>query len=379
MRRFHSVSAATLIVAQLLASSTAAPAFADTSATVSTKAALDRTRLAERVRARLARLAQEDGFRGVVMIDIGGQTVLAEAVGAADPTSGRPYRVDTQGEIGSISKCFTAAAVLKLKDQGKLKLDDPIGRYLPNVPADKAGITIRQLLTHTAGLPDYVPDAAGQLAPTRDDEAMTREEMERRVLIAPLAFEPGKGWAYSNAGYSLAAAIVERVSGRPIERFLIDEVLAPAGLRHTGFAAVYDEASSDRSREGSSIRDASWGPQGPQWALIGSGGMVSTAAEMIAWRRAFMAGKIVSPASVREATTGGADEGRPGVAERYGLGVGLLDHPVYGRIIWHNGGNPWFTSDLRYFADHDMTIYVHTNSRTSATRSEEHTSELQSH
>lgn len=365
MARFLTVTIATYLAALPPAAALSAqppppPAVAKASAP------LDVAGLSARLEARLARMAEEDGFQGQVMVDVGGRTVFARAVGLADRTTQRPYRIDTQGEIGSISKSFTAAAVLKLKDEGKLKLDDPISAYLPGVPADKAAITLRQLLTHTAGLPDYVPGPLGQPGPSRDDAPITREEMERRVLAAPLAFAPGSRWAYSNAGYGLAAAIVERVSGRPFTDFLADEVIAPAGLKHSGFRPAYDAAGSDRARDGGTIADLSWGQGGPQWGLLGAGGVVSVPAEMIAWRRAFMAGRIVSPASVLDATTGGALEGDGG-GRRYGLGVGLIDDPTYGRIIMHNGGDPWFTSDLRLFADHDMTIYVHTNSRMSAT------------
>jgi CubicO group peptidase (beta-lactamase class C family) len=308
-----------------------------------------------RLEARLARLADEDGFEGVVRVDIGGRTVMRTGVGLADPVLKVPFTADTQVEMGSIAKSFTATAILRLKDQGRLGLDDPLSKFVPGVPADKAGVTLRQLLTHSAGFPHDV---------ARDDEALDRAGLEKRALAAPLLFAPGKGWSYSNVGFALLADVVERVSGKVYEDFLVDDILRPAGILHTGYRRAYDPALAERTDEGHAIPDDSWGG-GPYWGIMGNGGLMTTADDMAAFRAAFMAGRIVSPASVLEATTGGADEG-PGRPERYGFGVGLMPHPLYGRMIWHNGGNPFFTSDFRQLEDRGVFIFVSGNSREGA-------------
>ena len=308
-----------------------------------------------RLEGRLARLVDEDGFEGVVRVDIAGQTVMRTGVGLADPVRKVPFTADTQVEMGSIAKSFTAAAILKLKDQGKLGLDDPLSKFIPGVPADKAGVTLRHLLTHSAG---FQHDVAA------DDVPLDRAGMEKEALASPLLFAPGKGWSYSNVGFALLADVVERASGRTYEDFLVDEVLKPVGVNHTGSNRAYDDALAERTDEGHTIPTDSWGG-GPYWAIMGDGGLMTTADDMARFRYAFMAGKVVSPASVLEATTGGADEG-PGAPERYGFGVGLMAHPRYGRMIWHNGGNPWFTSDFRQLEDQGVFIFVSGNSRASA-------------
>ena len=314
----------------------------------------DAATLRARLQARLDRLVAEDGFEGVVRVDLHGQPLLRAGVGYADPTRKIAYTADTQVEMGSIGKSFTALAILKLQDQGRLRLDDPIGKVIPDVPADKAGITIRHLLTHTAGL-----------GPGRNDARTDRQAFERAALTAPLLSPPGQRHAYSNIGFGLAADIVERVSGRSYEDFLIAEILTPGGATHTGYGRVYDDARAERSDDGRTVIDTVWGAGGPYWNVIGGGGLMTTVDDMAVFRRAFLAGKVVSPAAVIEATTNGVDEG-PGRPERYCLGVGLADHPLYGRLIQHNGGNPWFTSDFRQLLDHDLFIFVSGNSRAAA-------------
>ena len=314
----------------------------------------DAATLKARLQARLDRLVAEDGFEGVVRVDLHGQPLMRTGVGYADPTRKIAYTADTQVEMGSIGKSFTAVAVLKLWDHGRLTLDDPIGKFLPDVPADKAGVTIRQLLNHTAGF-----------GPGRNDARLGRAAFERAALAAPLLFAPGQRHAYSNIGFGLAADIVERVSGQAYEDFLIAEVLTPGGATHTGYGRAYEDGKAERGDDGQTVIDTIWGPGGPYWNVIGGGGLMTTVDDMAAFRRAFLEGKIVSPAAVAEATTNGVDEG-PGRPERYGLGVGLAEHPLYGRLVQHNGGNPWFSSDFRQLLDHDLFIFVSGNSRAAA-------------
>ena len=134
--------------------------------------------------------------------------MLHKGYGLANRASGAAWTPDTVGNIGSITKQFTAAAILKLEAMGRLKVSDSMAAHLPGVPADKAGITLHQLLTHTAGFPG---DLGG-----RDDEPIGRDELVARVLAAPLARAPGQGFDYSTRA-TACAAIVERVSGTGYE------------------------------------------------------------------------------------------------------------------------------------------------------------------
>ena len=140
------------------------------------------------------------GFTGAVLVARDGQVLLEKGYGSADRKRNLPITKDTAFDIGSNTKDFTKMAILQLAEKKKLSLDDPITRFLENVPADKASITVAQLMDHTAGLGMY----SG-----RDDEKVTKEEFLRRVLTAPLSSEPGKRESYSNPGYGLLAAIVE--------------------------------------------------------------------------------------------------------------------------------------------------------------------------
>ncbi len=180
---------------------------------------------AARVDDYLSRLVRH-GFSGAVLIAKDGQVVLKRAYGMANRETGLPYDVDMVSCIGSVTKQFTGAAIMKLDMQGKLGTSDPIAKYLPGVPADKAGITIHHLLTHTAG---FSGDLGGS-----DEEPIGRDALVAKVLAAPLVAKPGDHFEYSNEGFALAAAIVERVSGQGYGAFLRGQLFLPAGMTDTG-------------------------------------------------------------------------------------------------------------------------------------------------
>ena len=167
-------------------------------------------------------------FNGSVLVARDTHIVLLGAFGVADPRTGTPNTTRTLFSTGSVTKQFTAAAVLELESKGKLSVQDPIAKYLDSVPTDKQGITIHHLLTHSSGLP-------ASLGP--DDEELGRDSLVRRALATPLLFEPGSAYEYSNVGYSLAAAIVERVSGKSYGDFL-QTLWKRAGLVRTGLHSM---------------------------------------------------------------------------------------------------------------------------------------------
>jgi len=202
-----------------------------------------------RVAAAWANIAQS-GFSGAARIDIGNEVVLRAAAGFADPAAHRAFNPDDQFEIGSLTKAFTAAGILKLQDQGRLSVKDPLSKFFPNVPADKAGITLHQLLTHSAGFPLVVQPAAA----ASDLEPIDRSAFVARAFATPLLFAPGTRLEYSNSGYGLLAVVVELVSGQSYEDFLKSQVLAPAGATHTGYGSVL-AATAARARDGRTIRD----------------------------------------------------------------------------------------------------------------------------
>lgn len=271
-----------------------------------------------------------------------------------DHTNANGISGETLIDLGSITKFVTAVATLHLIDAGHFSTQSTLQELLADVPADKAQITIHQLLTHSSGLINSTGD---------DEEPLTRAAFLSRVLALPLAHEPGGPYLYSNAGYSVLAAIIEQTSGKAYEDYLIDDILTPLGLTPIGYDAAYTADRSLRSdriwRTGfarAPIRAASWGDQSPGWNLIGNGGTVTTVEGFVDFWNAFLDGTIVNPALVSAALTPHVDEGLNG--SFYGYGLVVEDSPSLGRMYWHNGGNDVFSAEWRHFSDHDTTIML---------------------
>lgn len=298
-----------------------------------------------------------DGFSGAVRIDLGGETLIAAGAGFADPVARRPWTAETQFEIGSLTKPMTAAAILKLQDLGKLTVNDPLSRFFPEAPAALGAITLHQLMTHTSGLPVF---AAGH-GTDPDREPLDRAAFLARLWTTPLKFEPGKDFFYSNLGYSVLAAVVEKVSGEDYEVFLRREVLAPGGARTTGYRSVFDAANSARTPDGRDISVCCWGPGPLSWNLVGNGGIVSNLADFVSWRKAFAEGRVVSPAAVRAAATSHWPNAEGDGGEGYGWIVGQF--PTRGQVEMAAGGNPYFTTEMRHYPEYGLTTLITTNDK----------------
>lgn len=294
------------------------------------------------------------GFSGNAIFASGGKVLLAKGYGMADRGRDLPMRADTVISVGSITKQFTAAAILKLAEMGKLNVRDSIAAYFPNVPADKRPITLHELLTHTAGLQS---DYGG------DYEKIARDAFVARVMAAPLESTPGSRFEYANAGYGLLAAIVERVSGTSYERFLHDSLFVPAGMYETGYRIPQWPVSRiaiGYGREGDAwgtIEGHGWSAQGPYWNLMGNGGILSTPADMLRWSEALQRRRVLNDASIHALQTGYVDEPMGG---RYGYGWDVEKTP-HGTLVSHNGGNGIFAAEFLRFVDSDTVVYVATN------------------
>jgi CubicO group peptidase (beta-lactamase class C family) len=296
------------------------------------------------------------GFSGAVLIAKDGQVVLEKGYGLADRESRLPYTADLVSCIGSVTKQFTGAAVVALEMDGKLSTSDAISKHLPGVPPDKAGITIHHLLTHTAG---FAGDLGGS-----DEEPIARDALVARVLAAPLASKPGERFEYSNEGFSLAAAIVERVSGKSYEAYLRERILVPAGLKDTGYLAPSWPLSrlpvgytQDGKPWGRVYRNG-WLPDGPGWYLRGNGGIHSSVGDLYRWHLALEAAKVLSAEAVKKYQAGyAASMGN----ERYGYGWGVVTTRRGTRAITHNGGNGFFFTDVRRYVDEKVVIIAMSN------------------
>ena len=238
------------------------------------------------------------GWSGAIIVEHNGTLVLKAGYGWANRARHIPFTPSTIAQVGSLTKQFTAAAIVDLAMQGKLAFTDTLGQHLAQVPARAAGITIHQLLTHTAGLP---PDCGD------DFDRVSREDLVSRCLanVTPPATPT---FLYSNLGFSLLAAIVETVSGRPLEDYLADRFFKPLKMTRTGYFfedAVRDSlASSDTSGVVEPpISDRLRALAPAFWNLKGNGGMQASAEDMYTWYQALSHGPVVTPSMRRALIT----------------------------------------------------------------------------
>jgi CubicO group peptidase (beta-lactamase class C family) len=228
--------------------------------------------------------AERSGFSGAVLVVQRGTVLLERGAGLAIESPPTPFTRATVIPIGSNTKDFTKTAILQLVEEGRLSLEDSLGRFFPDAPADKRAITLRQLLDHAAGFPIGVGS---------DDEVIGLDAWRRRLFAAPLEFAPGASRRYSNPGYSLLAAIIEQVAGTSYERYLAAHVFAPAGMQETGLALPHFDAGRlahayTAGRDRGTMLDLPRDPDGAYWNLRGNGGLVSTLDDMRSFYRTIL-------------------------------------------------------------------------------------------
>ncbi len=293
------------------------------------------------------------GLSVAVVVD--GTPVLARGYGMADLEGKRPAAADTIYRIGSITKTFTAALILKLAEAGKVALDDPITRYLPDYDTKGATITLRHLLQHTSGIVGYTELEAFW---PRSSLPFPRSQLVDLFESQPLQFQPGERWAYSNSGYYLLGLIVEKVTGVSYAEALAEHLFGPAGLRDTSYCT--DDMNGPRQAHPYEIEDGK-----PVFARpivmshpFAAGALCSTVIDLARWMAALSGQTIITQPqwaqmSARAKLTGGA-------TMPYGMGlqIGDLDgHRKYG----HNGGINGFHSKLEIFPDDRLVIAVLAN------------------
>lgn len=299
------------------------------------------------------------GFSGAVLVAADGKVVLKKAYGFANRAANQLYTVDMVSCIGSVSKQFTGAAIVKLEMMGKLKTSDPIAKYLPGVPDDKKDITIHQLLTHTAG---FSGDLGGS-----DEEPIERDALVARVLAAPLARTPGTAFEYSNEGYSLAGVIIERVSGQGYEEFLRANLFLPADMAETGYQlpnwplTKLPMGYGPQGGEWGRVYKNGWLPDGPGWWLRANGGIHSSLDDLYRWHLALESTKVLSVEALKRYLTGHA----PSMgSEMYAYGWGVSKTRRGTTAVTHNGGNGFFFTDFRRYVDEKVVIIAMSNQPT---------------
>ena len=280
-----------------------------------------------------------------------GQPLVRRAHGMANLEDGIAAAPQTNYRLASVSKQFTAAAVLLLIEDGRLKLDDRIGQYLPGLPAATNAITLRHLLTHTSGLIDYedVMDPA-DTRQVHDADVLTLLQSQDRTYFAP-----GTGYRYSNSGYALLALIVERASNQRYARFLHDRIFQPLGMRDT---VAYEAGVSEVAHRayGYSFENGAWTrtDQSTTSAVLGDGGIYSSIDDLAKWDAALYDGRLLSEQSLRQAFTPATPTDDPQV--EYGFGWRIT-----GDSLWHSGESIGFRNVIVRWPQRRLTVVMLTN------------------
>jgi D-alanyl-D-alanine carboxypeptidase len=285
----------------------------------------------------------------------GGKLVYTHAYGRAHIDPEEAATTEMRYSIGSISKQFTAAAILILQEQGKLKLDDPVGKYVPGLTRGDE-VTIRQILSHTAGYQDYWPEDY-LMKPM--EQPTTAQEILDRWAKKPLDFEPGTQWQYSNTNYVIAGLIVEKVSGQKLMEFLGEHIFHPLNMRSVWNS---DEAKLTQTDATAYIRNA-LGPlraapkEGRGW-MFAAGELAMTAHDLALWDESMIAQKLLKLESYQEMFT--EVKLKDGKGTHYGLGVFVGDLDGH-REIWHSGEVTGFVADNIVLVDDGVAVAVLTN------------------
>jgi len=319
-------------------------------------AAADTTTLGPRVDSAAARVLETTGVPSAsVAVVKGGRLVLARAYGAAQLRPAVAATPDMRYSIGSISKQFAASCILLLQQEGKLSLDDPVSRFLPDLPhADS--VTLREILSHTSGYQDYWPQ---DYVPPAMLKPVEPREILDRWASKPLDFPPGTRWQYSNTNYVIAGLVVKEVSGMPFFEFLRKRILRPLDL---GSVVNVDEGHLTESDPTGYMRYA-LGPlrpapsTGPGW-IYAAGELAMTPSDLAKWDLSLIDRSLLAPASYRELET--EVRLKSGVGTGYGLGVdvGMLSGH---RMISHSGEVSGFTASNLVFPDDGAAVVVLTN------------------
>jgi len=294
------------------------------------------------------------GFAGVVGVEFEEKPILIRGYGMADRERGAPVTPETVFCTGSITKQFTAAAILALQDEGKLSVQDPLTKYFERVPEDKRGLTLHHLLTHTSGLAD--PEAGDY------DLQATAAWVRDQAFGTALQWQPGARYGYRNVNFSLLGMVIERVSGEGYEAFLQKRLFERAGMARTGYLLPRFAPESfaigylDGERWGTTL-DHPLLADGPCWTLRANGGIQSTVGDMLRWHHALQSGRVLSAAALEQLQTPYSDEGG---GTFYGYGWSIQKSPSGKKLVAHNGGNGVSFADFLRFVDEGHCIFLAT-------------------
>jgi CubicO group peptidase (beta-lactamase class C family) len=309
----------------------------------------------------LLKLAADKKFSGGLLIIKNGEKIFSKGYGWADKDKKIPFTQNTLASIGSITKAFTTAAIMKLEEQGKLSVDDSIKKFFPAIPADKAAITIHQLLTHSSGFHEFLKEDGG------DYEKINTEAFLNRAFTEPLAFIPGEKAVYTNVGMSILGIIIERVSGLGYEQFLQKYLFEPAGIKNIGYR--YPPLPQDSIAIGYE-NGKRWGTHqqhfqqaggGPYWNLKANGGLEASLNDMYLWANSFTNHTILSESAIRKMFTPHIQEDGYNGNSSFGYGCNLSKSRRNTKMIGNGGSNGIYFAQLIRLPQEGLVFYMVTN------------------
>ena len=317
--------------------------------------------------ARLQREADAGRFMGAVLVARGDEILFRQAYGTADVATGAPLRIGSRFRLASISKQFTAAAILKLQDEGKLTIGDPVCQWIQPCPAAWAPLKIHHLISHTSGIPDLMARPGWG---NRRTTPATLDELTEDSKLFRLSFEPGTKVRYNNAGFNLAAAIVEKTSGQRFADYLHTTFFEPLGMKDTGFD---DDSDLGIVTGHATFPEGLTAQRNPNVSIVaGAGALYSTLDDQLVWEQALHSGHVLSPYSYAQMIMdhSPADQpnergGRPHRAWGYGLMANRLGTRVTPAFqdweIYHTGSWSGFRNIGIWQPDQRIAVIVLSN------------------
>ena len=288
-------------------------------------------------------------FTGSVLVARGGDVLFSKAYGPANREWDIPNTPTTKFRLGSITKQFTAAAILLLEERGKLKIDDPVKTHLPDAPEAWGKITIFHLLTHTSGIPSFTGFSEYSQMKPFDTPA---EQVVAKFRDRPLEFEPAEKMTYSNSGYLLLGYLVEKVSGQSYAAFVQENIFIPLGMKDSG----YDSNSAVIARRASGYTPSPSGPVNAGFIHMsiphGAGALYSTTEDLLRWEQGLFGGKLLSAESLQKMITPFKND--------YALGL-VINEAEGRKRISHGGGIEGFNTMLTYYPDSKVSTAVLAN------------------
>ncbi len=312
----------------------------------------------------LAERLRDSRFMGGVLVAQGDRVLFRQVYGKADYQNDIPLTLETRFRLASVSKQFTAAAILKLQDQGVLDVRDPVCKWIQPCPEAWAPVRIHHLLSHTSGIPDLMARpgwGARRITPATLDQLTEDSKLYR------LQFVPGTKVRYDNAAFNLAAAIVEKASGRPYKVYLRETLFRPLGMGETGLGDASNLARGYANFPGGLAAQDNANVS----IVIGAGAAYSTLDDMLAWQRALHHGRVLTPASYAQmvADHAPAEAHERGRAKDRLWGYGLFTDAIGRRVspslddrqVFHTGSWSGFRNLVTWQPDSDVTVIVLSN------------------